>query len=745
MGDQAAMLEIMRSQQQCIQSATELLQSVCRSLHLDGQAQEAAGIVASTGRAKDQIQKLLGDRPASQVMEEWKRTVTALVDQRSTELEATLNARTDELTDRVGVQMKELEAKMLLDVDDTPASPKRTKTGADGQIMKRIAARLNDFEAQMTAQMQKLGADVDRKAMVMASTTRGGSSQAMPNADEFSADLNALKYDIGELKDAVNNTSADTAHVKRIVLGCERDMEDFTAAMDAVNVDLDEMRARLDSTHSIITSRQRVEATVTAEISTMRLDMGDMQEALKAHDAWMEDVASSLQECHQRCDQLGSDILQLKDNTQAKLDEKVNINDWKASNEDLDGNISVVREMVSSLRLDVDARKRQVDEMMKDMDQRHTDLHNETNTQLELQIRERTEAHDSLASTVAELRSDHNGLNQRHEETLAHLLQTDRWLADTKAELESSLSASNAGHRKDIATRHREMTERCDEMERASAKVEREHTMRMNTIELRISGLQGITGENKRDITKLREEVNSLTVKAAAHEVEIAKCQTDTSKLERYRAEDVHRHKRDMDSVYEELDKKLYESSFITLEELCAKLTRGVVKLSQVIGVFPGARMEDGTDNEIDIDVELLNWQDCCVNMVARVEKMWRQQSSQRHRSVLDLVHKKADHSVMRLLQISHQHIEGQLERARHERELWKEVVEKRNQQPLQLALTLKDPSGAALPPTLMMEAPMNHPMVGRQTPRAMLDPNQSPQKPPTPPGQPRRGKPQGR
>ena len=32
--------------------------------------------------------------------------------------------------------------------------------------------------------------------------------------------------------------------------------------MDAVNVDLDEMRARVDSTHSIITSRQRVEAGV---------------------------------------------------------------------------------------------------------------------------------------------------------------------------------------------------------------------------------------------------------------------------------------------------------------------------------------------------------------------------------------------------------------------------------------------------------------------------------------------------
>jgi len=46
---------------------------------------------------------------------------------------------------------------------------------------------------------------------------------------------------------------------------------------------------------------------------------------------------------------------------------------------------------------------------------------------------------------------------------------------------------------------------------------------------------------------------------------------------------------------------------------------------------------------------------------------------------------------VLRLLQISQQHIESQLERVRHERELWKEVVDKRAQQPLQLALTLKD------------------------------------------------------
>ena len=101
-------------------------------------------------------------------------------------------------------------------------------------------------------------------------------------------------------------------HIRRIVLACERDMEDFTAAMDAVNVDLDEMRARVDATHSIITSRQRVEATMTAEISTMRLDIGDMQEALKNHDSWMEDVSNTLQQMQEKEDNTTEDLINLK-------------------------------------------------------------------------------------------------------------------------------------------------------------------------------------------------------------------------------------------------------------------------------------------------------------------------------------------------------------------------------------------------------------------------------------------------
>merc|ERR1712137_844540 len=155
---------------------------------------------------------------------------------------------------------------------------------------------------------------------------------------------------------------------------------------------------------------------------------------------------------------------------------------------------------------------------------------------------------------------------------------------------------------------------------------------------------------------------------------------------------------------YEELDQKVYEKNFQSLEDNVTKLTRGTVKLCQVVGVFPGARMNDGTEEELDVDVELLNWEDCAQNLAARVEKTWRQASSQKFRSVLDLVSKKADHSVLRLLQISQQHIESQLDRVRHERELWKEVVDKRAQQPMHPAMFLRDFQGGQQP--MIAQAP---------------------------------------
>merc|ERR1712125_126537 len=131
---------------------------------------------------------------------------------------------------------------------------------------------------------------------------------------------------------------------------------------------------------------------------------------------------------------------------------------------------------------------------------------------------------------------------------------------------------------------HKEINERVDGVERHQSNVSKETAKRMNALDLRISGLQGSSGESKRDISKLRDEVNNLTVKSAAHDVDIGKNSDDARKLERQRAEDNQRHKQDMDAVYEELDQKVYEKNFLALEDNVTKLTRGTVKLCQVIG-----------------------------------------------------------------------------------------------------------------------------------------------------------------
>ena len=181
--------------------------------------------------------------------------------------------------------------------------------------------------ASTETQLSNMQSDFDKK---LSHLNRGSSgvkgmdtTTSVAGIETVVEDLDALKYDVGELKDLLNNNKGEINHVRRIVLACERDMEDFTAAMDAVNVDLDEMRARVDATHSIITSRQRVEATMTAEISTMRLDIGDIQEALKNHDSWMEDVSNTLQQMQEKEENLTEDLINLKNEMNAKLDTKV--------------------------------------------------------------------------------------------------------------------------------------------------------------------------------------------------------------------------------------------------------------------------------------------------------------------------------------------------------------------------------------------------------------------------------------
>merc|ERR1711998_411765 len=136
-----------------------------------------------------------------------------------------------------------IERKLEGDGGDDSLVPARKTTGSDAQILKKVSTRLQDFEAQITAQLSNMQSDFDKK---LSHVNRGQSTMkpldatgAAAGLDTMAEDLDQLKYDVGELKDLHSNNKGEVNHVRRIVLACERDMEDFTAAMDAVNVDLD--------------------------------------------------------------------------------------------------------------------------------------------------------------------------------------------------------------------------------------------------------------------------------------------------------------------------------------------------------------------------------------------------------------------------------------------------------------------------------------------------------------------------
>ncbi|CAE7899727.1 Scn11a [Symbiodinium microadriaticum] len=442
---------------------------------------------------------------------------------------------------------------------------------SESQLLKKLTNRISDFESQVASQIQTLTQDVDKKVSFMGSRRPGG--EEVPGVESLARDVDAVKYDVGELKDLLNGAKHDTDHVKRIVLACERDMEDFTAAMDAVNVDLDEMRARVDSTHSIITSRQRVEATVTAEISTMRLDMGDMQEALKAHDAWMEDVSQSLQEAHERCQQIGLDINDVNQQMQVKLDAKTDIVSWNDMNDDIDASIRTVRDMASSLRFEVDNRRRRVDEELARLRSEMTSMDERVMAKTGDIQRQADEKHAAVSGRLeegAQHRRELEATLGRHAET-HNLIQGQ--INGQRDELDTRLGFLESSMKKQGEELQKSAHDRMDGMERHQSTIAKESGKHLNALDLRMAALQGASGESKRDINKIRDEVNSLTVKSAAHDVDIAKNSDDLRKLERQKAEDGQRQKQEFDAIYDELDQFAYRSFIVLIVASAASLS----------------------------------------------------------------------------------------------------------------------------------------------------------------------------
>merc|ERR1712146_765649 len=300
-----------------------------------------------------------------------------------------------------------------------------------------------------------------------------------------------------------------------------------------------------------------------------------------------------------------------------------------------DAAIKTVRDMVSSLRLDVDARRRKVDEILATI--RHDITAVETNLE------------ESKAKITTDTDQAVNALNGRIDFTNKDLAATQESLHTTqnslsdcfnevavvRSDLERNIADTEARLKNDIRQKQQEAFEKIGAVEQQAELRSAEASRRLGAL-------------------NLREEVNGLTVKSASHEVDIQKNSDAVRKMEKQRNMDEQNWKAQMDAVHDVLDTKVNEKPFEDLKHCVASLTKGTVKFAQVVGVFPGPRFDDaeGVDQS-EADVELLGWEECAENMSFRVDKAWRQRCSQRFRNILDMIAKKADHSVLRLLQIS--------------------------------------------------------------------------------------------
>jgi len=562
-------------------------------------------------------------------------------------------------------------------------------------IIKKITTQFEQFQSHVNQKWALLQVELDSKwsqSLVNQGIAKKEGDVITLDVEGCNKAIGALKYQIKEVNGLLLSCQDDMENTKRMAQSCEREMDDFTGAMDAMNVDLDEMRAKVDATHSIITSRQRVEATVTADISSIRLDLGDIQDTLKSHDEWMENVSTSIEDAHERLNEERRKTEVESAQIGTKLGLKVDISQWNESNEEIDMGTKVVRDMATALRTEIDEKVKNIDEQQSMITKKMSDCKTQSDTtleQLSQSLTKESQKSDQYFEILQNALNEHRAWKEKRgpeiDEIRDRLTKEIQFLAET--------DHKNAKIATDTVHQHfKRLTECFDAMQCKMTNDGVEIGKKMESTDLKMSALQGVSGEIKRDILKIREESNDFKVTLASLDVDMNRIDNELKRFEQHQMEEEPKLRREIESIIEELDSKGEEKTQQLLEENVANLAKGVVKIAQVLGVFPSTRLEEGTEEELELNLDTLHWEDICQNIVTRIDKTWKHVAASKFRSVLDLVSKKADHSVLRLLQISQQAIETQIDRVRQERELWKEEINKRQQQPVQLSVTAPDP-----------------------------------------------------
>ena len=93
-----------------------------------------------------------------------------------------------------------------------------------------------------------------------------------------------------------------------------------------------------------------------------------------------------------------------------------------------------------------------------------------------------------------------------------------------------------------------------------------------------------------------------------------------------------------MDAMLVVLDTKVLEP-FENLKKCTESLTKGVMKIAQVVGLYPSPRLfaHGGTDQS-EVDVKNLEWEKCARSLHSWAASAWDQCCSHRRMPLLDIV-----------------------------------------------------------------------------------------------------------
>lgn len=260
---------------------------------------------------------------------------------------------------------------------------------------------------------------------------------------------------------SVEGSNRGDRDILKIVATKLRDSETrITAAISAVTADIDEMRTRVDATHSIMSNWHHVENSITGKMSALRLQMKDMQEAFKLQHTSTVHGSGDLQ-------QLKAEILA----------EAMVANTHPASGVDADGRhalnelwekVQTAMNKVTRTNDEVTASLSSLCSSAKHHESRISDLEASIATNKAEQIaweESNAEAVSSMNALVTSVRSDMDESQQRLSDLLASMEQKILALQETVTKQTCEAQPLDAAVVAGLQAEMHAASERLDEME----------------------------------------------------------------------------------------------------------------------------------------------------------------------------------------------------------------------------------------------------------------------------------------